>query len=338
MALEQNLQQGTFTSTGTSVNIPLIGGITWMNVYNYTAIAAGTASINYNFYWQLGMPAAGGFAWTASADQTKTYPTVITNGFTLYNSSLVVPGALNFGGTAITAISTATPPVVTYGASTTAIPAGSIVRLYNTTGALQFAGMDFTVGYGTSSTTTFSLDYAPTIVAGTGGSFRVIPYDPIFYPRRRYITKITAANPMVVTTSVTHGYTVGQEVRLHVPAAYGMTQADGLSGTITAVNTATTAGTGNTFTLNIDSSAFTAFAFPLSAAYLTTPAEVVPFGEDNAQAIISNVNALSDATVNTATSGITLLGGTLTPAANAGPAGALGDVIYWNAGVSFGVL
>lgn len=61
--------------------------------------------------------------------------------------------------------------------------------------------------------------------------------------------------------TVGHGMIVGQKVKLSVPAEYGMAEINGLEGNVTAINT-----TNNTITLDIDSSSFSAFAFPATAA------------------------------------------------------------------------
>jgi hypothetical protein len=123
--------------------------------------------------------------------------------------------------------------------------------------------------------------------------------------------------------SVTHGFTVGQAVRIKVPAAYGMTEIDNLIGNITAISTAN-----NTITVDIDSSTFTAFAFPATADVPFTPALVVPVGMD---ATGSTANSLDDATDNVSFLGIELGAGI------DGPAGSSSDVIYWRAGKSFSV-
>jgi hypothetical protein len=101
-------------------------------------------------------------------------------------------------------------------------------------------------------------------------------------------------------------------IRLHVPSEFGMVQADGLQGKVTAVNT-----TNNTITLDIDSSAFTAFAFPTSASVPFTQAHIVPFGDV--------ANGVESATDNTGKI-IMRLG-----AGADGPAGSASDKIYWRA-------
>lgn len=328
------VQQGSFTSTGASVTVFLRSDIDWMMVYNASqALAAQTTVVGVKYYWQRGFPAAA--KWTtfksnaANALNLEVYAT--TNGFTLIDSSSQTPGRLNgsAGNATITAISNAAIPVVS-NANTNGLVAGDVVRILNTVGAQQLGGMDFTVGNNTLTAGTFSLDYMVQMVAGTTGSWRRIPFNPIFYPRRRFITEITNATNALVTTSVTHGYDVGQAVRLHVPVAYGMQEINGLLGTILAIDKTVT--TGNTITLDINSSAFTAFVFPLTAAVPFTHAEVVPVGMDTAEALNRGEDILSDATENGAYIGIRLAGGI------SNPAGASTDVMYWVAGKSFSVL
>lgn len=322
------IQQGRFTSDGSAKIIQLRSDLDWMRVYNYTVAAANqTTAVGVEYYWQRGFTADYGWEYKkSSAANAANLSAVITSGgFTLIDSSSTAPGNLN---STVTAVSAAAIPVVS---ATAVISAGQIVRMINVAGAQQLGGMDFTVGYNTlgGGGTTFSLDYMAQIVAGTTGSFRVIPFDPIFYPRRRFITKITKASQAVVTLSVTHGYKVGQSIRMIVPAAFGMTEMNGLLGTIVAINTTTTSG--NTITLDIDSTAFTTFAFPLTAAVPFTYAETVPVGENTASALYYGQDILTDATLNTSYIGMQLAAG-----ANS-PAGVTSDVIYWVAGKSFSV-
>lgn len=321
------LQQGRFTSTGANTTIQLRSDLDWMQTYNYTQIAGASGSGQVvQAYWQRGLAAGYAFTWSLTASTLALVPTIVASGgFTLVDSSLQSPGLLV---STITAISNASIPVVT-NTGTNGLIAGNVVRLINVAGAQQLGGIDFTVGYNTLSTTTFSLDYMAQIVAGTTGSWRQINFDPIFYPRRRTITKISNASQAVVTLSVTHGFTVGQAVRFAVPSAFGMTQISGLQGTIVAVNTATT--NGNTVTVNIDSTNFSTFAWPLTSSLAFTPAELIPVGEDSAEALALAVNPLGDATVNQGYIGMILGGG------SAGPAGSSSDVIYWTAGKSFSV-
>jgi hypothetical protein len=305
---------GRFTADGNQKLLTLRSDVDWIEVKNETVWAAGGAGNLVTAYWQRGM--ATGIYSVKEATIGASVPTgALTTGFTLYDSSDMTPGALN---TTITAVSNAAIPIVS-ATSTATLQNGDIVRMINVTGAQQLGGIDFTIDTLVANTS-FRLPYMAQIVAGTTGSFRKIPYNPIFYPRHRYISSVTQAAAAVIELTVTHGYTVGQKVRFQVPAAYGMTQLDGLTGTITAINTTT-----NTITTDIDSTAFTAFAFPLTAAVPFTPAQVIPVGEAAEDAY---TNLLDDATENQAVIGIMLAAGA------AEPAGQVNDVISWRAGKS----
>jgi hypothetical protein len=104
------------------------------------------------------------------------------------------------------------------------------------------------------------------------------PYLPpvIAIPSALEITAISQANPMVVTvspnTDQSNTYIPGQAVRLNIPNSYGMQQANGLTGVITAVS-------GNNLTLNIYSKGFDPFVVPASTA--EQPASLGPSGSRN---------------------------------------------------------
>lgn len=323
------IAQGRFTSSGAAQTIQLRESVDWMMVYNRTvADADQTTAVGVKYYWQRGF--ADGEGWemkkSSAANAANLDDFLASGGFTYVDSSANPNGALN---ATVTAISTAAIPVVS-NSGTNGLVAGDIVRIINVAGAQQLGGFDFTVGYNTLTSGTFSLDYMSQLGgAGTTGSWMKIKFDPLYYPRRRAITKISKAAQAVVTLSVTHGYKVGQEVRFIVPAEYGMIQMNGLVGTIEAINTTTTSG--NTITVDIDSTSFTTFAFPATAVNPFSPAWVVPMGMNTAEALEDGVDILSDATLNTGYIGMVLAAG-----ANS-PAGVTSDVIYWVAGKSFSV-
>lgn len=353
------LGQGTFTQTSGSpaVTVAIPSGADFMYVYNYTQASA-TAGNGYRYYWQRGMGTIGIADYTNASNAVKAGVTS-ANAFIYQDYNNPPTFGLNNGSTGISAWSNASPAVLTVG-STTGIPAGSIVRLTSlaTTGGTSVIGynsMDFTVGIGTLSGTTFSLDFANGgVTTTTTGNFRVVGYpitsqsgqpayitsSGLYYPSRRYITNMTAASSCVITMSVQHGYTVGQEIRLSLPggsAVWGNYAAldnyeNPNSGTnsdawiITAVNNTT-----NTITINANTTGYGSFAFPTTLASYT-PAQVIPFGEDTATALSQNppLSSLGDAVQNVQYLGMTLAGGTGFSA----PAGQSGDVIYWVAGKS----
>lgn len=325
---------GSFTSDGNNKFINLPSNFDSIIVRNMTKIAAGTAN-GYEYYWQRGMTNGRGIIYSNTAAVTVGQ-IAANSGFWLYE-----PAAQDLGASfAISTVSGATPPLVTTTSGTAVTAAGlqtgDVVRLYNVTGARQLGGMDFTITYGSANT--FELSYMQPIVAGTTGTFRKVNYSPLFYPSTRYITNISQATQAIVTLSVTHNLTVGQKIRFVVPSIagsatyYGMTEIDGMEGTIVAVGAADADGYTNTVTVDIDTSSFTAFSFPLTAtaaAASYTFAHIVPFGENTAEANSANVNPFAGARNNTSQIGVLLVSGA------SAPAGVANDVIYWQAFKAF---
>jgi hypothetical protein len=354
--------QGRWVANGQNLFIPLPSGCDWIEVRN-ESIGFGTepsADSGVKFYWQSGDTTGRGsveyFAATGGNFPALNFAQIAAGaGFYFINTTNSTPGPLNNGSTGITAISTATPPRVTVG-STANMHTGQTVQLYNVAGAPQLNGLQFTITV--IDSTHFDLAYAfPLTVAGTTGSFRVIPYEPIYtlnpaapaninqtplllqdpywYPTLRYITNISQATQAIITLSVTHTYTIGQSVTLHVPTvtstAYGMPQLDQLQDVVIVnINQADANGYTNTITVNVDTTGFGPFAFPLAASGNNfSPATVVPIGENTAQALNSGQNILADSTINQSGFGLLLVAGALSPA------GANTNVITYVAGKSF---
>lgn len=327
MAFNTVVQQGRFTADGNNKTIQVRSDIDWMHVYNFSHIANAAGNDGVHFYWQRGMDDDDGIYWYLSGGTTNLdiedlgTGSQASGGFTLVDSS----GNPLTAAVAVTAGTNAVQPVYNT-ASTAGLAAGDVVILDNLTGQGNLAGFEFQVD-NVVANTSFRMAYdiatAPG-AAATAGNWRKIKWDPIYYPRRRFISTITAAASAVVTCSVDHGLTVGQKVRLQVPAAFGMVEMDKLQGTITAV-------TASTLTLNIDSSGFTAFQFPVAGQEPFTFAQVVPLGADTAQAISSSVDMLDDATDNVSYLGMILTAG------SDGPGGENGNVMYWQAGKAFSV-
>lgn len=110
--------------------------------------------------------------------------------------------------------------------------------------------------------------------------------NPIFQPAARLIASITNGLPAIVTTTFAHQYIDGTIVRLDIPLACGMQQANQLTGPITVTGPLT-------FTIPIDTTAFDAFAIPVSPPpYVNTCAFVVPIGELNSQLTAATQNIL----------------------------------------------
>ncbi len=110
--------------------------------------------------------------------------------------------------------------------------------------------------------------------------------NPIFKPAMRLIAAISQSEPMSITTTFAHQYITDIYVRLHVPKADGMTEADGLTGYIVVTSP-------TTFTLPYNSSRFTPFAIPgMPNPHDDICAQVIPVGEENAILLAAVQNTL----------------------------------------------
>jgi len=265
------IASGSFTSTAAARAIELPKRPDYFVIMNRSLWSTAPTAVVRSEWW-YGMADGAAHTLTEGGGSALTATTIAAAGlgFTFVDYSAQTPGALVATGTAITA---ANPAVVS---DATSPAVGNIVRMINTTGMLQIAGLDFTVT-ATTPGVDFTLGYlnsAAFAAAATNADYRVIPAQ-YYSPSKRWITGITQAAAAVVTMSVAHQYVVGDKVRIHVPDAnFGMTQIDGMLATVTAVGA-------STITTDINSTAFTAFAYPTSAiaaAGVSYP-HVAPVGE-----------------------------------------------------------
>ena len=95
-------------------------------------------------------------------------------------------------------------------------------------------------------------------------------------PMSLNITNISKSYPMVVTVTVesnqVNQYVIGQKIVLTVPDSYGMSEANNITGIISAISS-------NDISLNIDSRQFNTFVTPLD--YERQPASIAPAGSSN---------------------------------------------------------
>lgn len=256
----------SFTSTGAAVRIPLPSSADYMTVENITQTALTnpntvTLSRWYGPKFGLGAsPADGGLKTVKTTfDLTSAYA---SGGFTYVTTS---PNVGAQSANAITAITAASPAVVS---QTNTYSVGDILQFYGTTGMLQIAGMNFQISsVSGSGYTLLGLPAAAFASAATAGFTRRISKVAAVDPQYLYVTAISLANQAVVTCSVDPSmyYVVGMKVHFSVPYSFGMTQMNQLTGKILAINPAT-----YQMTVDINSSAFTAFAFPASTGSPTT--------------------------------------------------------------------
>lgn len=313
MPYGQVQESGSFTSDGADHFIPLRADFDWMEVKNFTQQATTqTPGRGIAFSWQRGMADdVGMMVSKENAANTVTYETLASGGFLRIEESSA-ESLEAAPANAITAITAADPAVVSQ--TSHGYQTGDVVRLTGVTGMLQIAGMDFHVTRVDANSYQLTyLDASAFAAAATAGASRRYLYENPFTPRKKYINSISLAASAVVEFTTLHGYAVGERISFRVPAAFGMVEMNDLVGEITAIAT-------NTVTVNINSTAFTAFAFPASGSVPFTQAHVVPEGEVG--------NVLSGATRNSARLVMRLAAGVDSPA------GSTSDVIYWRAGKS----
>lgn len=267
------LDGGSFTSTGVGVKIPLPSSADYFRTWNITQMAVASPTVVVAGEWfgskfGAGQSAANsGLRWKkagSSAILIDSFSTsTATDGFTYVTTSPVVEAQ---AANAITAITAANPAVVT---QTNTYSNGDWLRIYSVTGDLTISGGVYQISsVSGSGYTLLGLSNAVTngLAAGTAGFTRRVSKNLAVDPEYLYITNISRATSAVVSTSVDPStiYVVGMKIHFSVPKSFGMYEIDQLTGTITAVNAVAASGDIGAYnlTVNIDSSAFTAFAWP----------------------------------------------------------------------------
>lgn len=276
--------QGSFTqpsggAVNTQVNLPSY--VDYFKTVNLTQMATtqSTGRCVMAEYFPAYQAQYDGIQWTktnsTNALNGNTFLTAGVNGFAYYTKYPDPEPA--FTGTALTNAS----PAVASGFSGLNYNAGDRVVVYNTTGMLQISGMVFTVSSTSSSGfTLLGLNASGFTAAATAITTRRIPPANRVEPRFYYITAITQASSAVVTLSEAHNLVVGQKVEFTVPASFGMVQMNNFNQSQSLPAVITAVGT-YTITVNVNSTNYTAFAFPASSGSPTTQlfATVAPQGQ-----------------------------------------------------------
>lgn len=333
---EHFMIQGQFTAPETlpgtvNVNVGFIP--TRIELVNLTRLGNTAAELNWEqVFWQTAFGTTNNLVQShVTSSSAATFTNVTANGISPYDGSAAPTYGPAITGTTID--KTNGQFTVT---STASLNVGDIVRISNNVVMKQLGGLSFRVAT-INSGTVFTISdpgflNTANFTNETGFILRRLIVPPLYYPRYHTISAITAANPTVVTTTTPHGLTVGQQVRIRVPSVFGMTQINNLQAIISAVTTTTITLGG---LKSIDSSAFTAFAWPAATAVPFTPAIVEPVGSGPTPVTVGgityNVDLLDDATTNVAFQGFTVGNGLLLTATNVVIGIQASDVILWTA-------
>lgn len=206
----------------------------------------------------------------SAAGAAALYPTQGTaNGFTFIDPS----NPPTFASLPITSTINHTTWVVGM-TNTGNIAVGDIVRIINPTGMLQAGGITAQVTAVTANTS-ITLGYIATAVTNganftadaTGGSIqKFIPQ--LFYPKELQVLEITQATQAKVYFARPNDFTPGEIVDFNIPSTYGMTQLTFLTrqpGGAARVLVSTNTATESSITIDVNTTGFTAFAYPTSA-------------------------------------------------------------------------
>lgn len=124
------------------------------------------------------------------------------------------------------------------------------------------------------------------------------PIIPQYYsPSIYYITAIAIGKITTITTATTHNYSIGGEVRLHIPATYGTRQLNEKRGIVISIPSTTEVD------ISIDSSAFDTFI--ASPTYGPTKPQICGIGDinsgglNNSSGRIKNITNISGSFINT---------------------------------------
>lgn len=289
-------------STVTAQNVPMTDKPDWVFVKDLTNWGAQTTAANPIYAeWFSGM-AQGSYLALGQPSSTTTGVTTYasqgtTGGFTFIDQT----NPPTFAKVAITAINGTTFVVLT--ATTTGINVGDIVRLINVVGAQEISGTGLFQVTAVSAGVSITLGYAATAVTaglvianGTTGFYQKV-YPTPFYPNTLTVAYIKPNTPSGTSLTTVYffrqnPYTPGELVDFQIPTPYGMTQLSNLTGHsgsgpfssnpagAARVLTVTNSATESSIVIDVDTSGFTAFQYPTSAAFAggASPPVCIPAG------------------------------------------------------------
>jgi cellobiose-specific phosphotransferase system component IIB len=326
--------QGTFTQPATAVNqtIPLPSSVDYFKTYNLTQMAT-TQSTGRNVIgeWFGGGLTNNndGISWvkanSANTMTASTFATLGASGFTYVNKYPAPQAALT--GTTITQATAAVASV------TNTYSNGDQVVIYNAVGMQQISGMTFTISSVTGSQfTLLGLNSSGFAAAATSFMVRRVAAYALVEPQALFVTAITQAAQAQVTVSQANMVYLGQKLEFTIPASFGMVQLNNfyISQNLPVVVTAIVDP--YNFLINVNTTNFTAFAFPASSGSPTTQffATVAPAGQSTQYNPITGVQTGYNFNQIPFHTGL-FTPYMLLPAGAQAPGGSANDVIVWQA-------
>lgn len=215
---------------------------------------------------------------------------------------------------------------------------GDQVVIYNAVGMEQISGMVFTISSVTGSQfTLLGLNSSGFAAPATAFTVRRLTQNPNgittpVAPSFEYVTAVSQAAGAQVTTSQINNLVVGQKIEFTVPASFGMVQLNNFNQPGSKPIIVTSIVDAYNFTINIDTTNYTAFAMPASALSPTAQlfATYAPAGAATTYNPITQVTTGYDFVHQPFRSGI-FLPYMLVPNGANSPGGVAADVIVWQA-------
>ncbi len=266
--------QGTFVQPATAVNftVPLPSSVDYFKTYNYTKAIANAPTGAFMGEWFGGGITAvnDGVRWGKAGstavivDNFQNASSNPSGGFTYVTSFPAPQAALT--GTTITKASAAVASV------TNTYSNGDQVTIYNAVGMEQISGMTFTISSVTSSQfTLLGLNSSAFATAATAFTVRRVSPVLAVQPQFEYVTAVSQATSAQVTTSQANNAYVGQKIEFQIPASCGMVQLNNFFQPQSKPVIVTSIVDAYNFTINVDTTNYTAFALPASSLSPTAP-------------------------------------------------------------------
>lgn len=327
--------QGTFTQPATAVNqiIPLPSGADYFVTTNLTQMATtqATGRVVRGEWYGGGLTANNdGLRWkktnsTSAINIDKFSTSTASNGFT-YVTDFPAPQAALTG----TTITNANPAVASV---TNTYSEGDTVVIYNAVGMQQISGMTFTISSVSGSGFTL-LGLNASGFSGGATSFQVrrvnqfTPVEPSFL----FVTAVTQAVQAQVTVSQANSVYLGQKFEFTVPGSFGMVQLNNFYQPQNLPVVVTSIVDAYNFTINLNTTNYTAFAFPASSGSPTTQlfATIAPAGQSTQFNPITGVQTGYNFTQIPFHTGI-FVPYMYVPAGAQSPGGSASDIIVWQA-------
>lgn len=364
MAEYSKIARGSFTSAGVAKAIYLPFQPQGIKIVNRTASDAFTDARVLSASWDVSM--AQGTASIVVRDTTMKTDSVTLGGFSTFEAGLM----LQYGAAkTVTDMTKASPAVVTV--TSHGYSSGDVVifqGLYetSTTGMAQLDGIPFTITV--IDANSFSIPWNTnqsnfTVISGAATGITTVKkvlYPDLYVPGAVMISAITTGTTTTIDTASAHNFVVGQEVAFRIPSSYGTIELNSLPnvnipgspiyGYVVAVTDY------NTFVVDIDSSAYTAFdsnqtiasvpglnfaqvvavgdvntgGYPISAgSALYPPPYTIPIGSTQVNSI--GGPAIKGSFFNNTRQGFVIGAGTGVTATTAVLVGAAEELITWEA-------